>query len=51
MQPTSAGKEMWLWAQTADQKLEQNAQIHDADGMQALFVLFMTELEAVSQQK
>ena len=36
---------MWLWAQTANQNLKQNAQTQDADGMQAFFfVLYVTQL-------
>ena len=31
----NAGKSMWLSAQTTNQKLKQNAQTQDADGMQA----------------
>ena len=41
---------MWQRAQTAHQKLKQNAQTQDADGMQAMSVFFyMTLLEAVFQ--
>ena len=41
---------MWLQAQTANQKLKQNALTQDADGIQALSVLYMTQLEAIFQQ-
>ena len=41
---------MWLRAQSANQKLKQNTQTQDADAMQAMPVLYMTLLEAVSQQ-
>ena len=41
---------MWLRVQTASQKLKQNAHTKDADGMQALAVLYVTQLEAVYQQ-
>ena len=41
---------MWLRFQTANQKLKQNAQTQNADGMQAFSVLNMTQLEAKSQQ-
>ena len=37
MKPKNAGKNMWLRAQTAKQKLKQNAQIQDGDGVQAFF--------------
>ena len=38
MQSNNAGKNMWLRAQTANQKLKQNAQTQDADGMQDFFL-------------
>ena len=41
---------MWLRAQTTYQKLKQNAQTQNFDGMQALYVLYMTQLKALSQQ-
>ena len=41
---------MWQRAQTAIQKLKQNAKIQNPDGMQAMPVLYMTLLETVSQQ-
>ena len=50
MKPYNAGEDMWLRAQTANQKLKQNAQTQDADGMQAMSVLYMTLLETVSQE-
>ena len=50
MKPNNAGKDMSQWAQTAIQKLKQNGQTQDADGMQALSELCMTQLEAISQQ-
>ena len=37
MKPNNADKNIWLWAQTANQKLKQNAQTQDADGLQAFF--------------
>ena len=43
-------KDVWLRAQTANQKLKQNAQTQDADGMQALSVIYITQLDAISQQ-
>ena len=33
MKPKNAGKNMWMRAQIANQKLKQNAQTQDADGM------------------
>ena len=41
---------MWQRAQTANQKLKQNVQTQDADGMQVIPVLYMTPLEAVLQK-
>ena len=37
MKPNNAGKNRWLLAQTANQKLNQNAQIKDIDGIQTVF--------------
>ena len=42
---------MWLRAQTANQKLEQNAQTQDADIMQDFSLLYMTQLETLSYQE
>ena len=42
---------MWQRAQTANLEFKQNAQLQDADGMQAMSSLYMTLLEALSQQK
>ena len=41
---------MWLQAQTADEKFKQDAQTQDCDGMQAMSVFYMKELEATSQK-
>ena len=40
---------MWLPARTANQKLNENAQKQDADDIQALSVLYMTQSDAISQ--
>ena len=37
MKQNNAGKNMWLWAQTVNQKFQQNAQTQDADGMRTFF--------------
>ena len=50
MKLNTTGKDMWQRAQPANQKLKQNAQIQDTIGMQAMSVLYMTVLDAVSQQ-
>ena len=44
MKPNNAGKGIWLRAQATNQKLKQNAETQDADGMQALSVLNITQL-------
>ena len=41
---------MWLWAETASEKLKQDVQTQDADGMKAMFVSYMPQLDAISQQ-
>ena len=50
MKPNKAGKGMWLRDQTANQKFTQNAKKQNFDGMQALSVLYMTQLEPISRQ-
>ena len=37
LKPYNGGKNMWMWAHTANTKLKQNAQTQDADGMQIFF--------------
>ena len=46
----NAGKDMWLRAHPANQNLKPNVQTQAADGKQATFLLYMTQLEAISQQ-
>ena len=41
---------MSLRAETASEKLKQDGQKEDADGMQAMSVLCMTQLDATTQQ-
>ena len=48
MNPNNTGNDMWQWAQIAIQTLKQTAQTQNADDMQAMSVLSMTLLEAVS---
>ena len=50
MKPNNAGDDMWLRAQTANQNLKQNTQAQIADSMQALSVLYMTQLKAIPEQ-
>ena len=39
MKPNNAGEDMWLQTDSANENLKQNAQTHDADGMQCVPVL------------
>ena len=50
MKSNNAAEEMWLRAETADEKLQQDIQTQDADGMQAVTVVLMTLFKAISQQ-
>ena len=50
MKPNNPGKDMWLRTQTANQKLKQNVQTQDVDGMKGLSVLYMKNLKAISQK-
>ena len=50
MEPNNADEDMWLLAQTLNQKLKQNVQTQDAVAMQVLFMFYMTQLEVISQQ-
>ena len=43
MKSNTAGKDMWLLAQTANELL-------DVDDVQALSVYYVTQVEAISQQ-
>ena len=42
MKPNNSREDMWLRAETVDEKLIQDAQTQDADGTEALPVLYMT---------
>ena len=50
MKLITAGKDMWLRTQTANQKLKQSATAQYADGMKTLPVLCMNKLKAISQE-
>ena len=51
MKRKNAGVDMWLQTQTATEKLKQNSQTpQDADDMQALSMLYMRQVEVISQQ-
>ena len=50
MRPNNASKDIWLWVETAIKKLKKDVHTQDANGMQAMPVLLMTQLEAVIQQ-
>ena len=53
MRLNNAGEDMWPRAQTANEKLKQDTQSHtqDADGVNAMSVLYMSLSEAISQHK
>ena len=40
---------MWQWAKTVNQKLKQNTQTQDADGIQGMSVPIMPELQVIYQ--
>ena len=44
IKPNNAGKDMRLLTQTENQKFKQKAQTQDADGTQALLVLYLAQL-------
>ena len=46
MKPNKADKDMWLRTQNANQKLKENVQIQDIDGIQVFPLLNMKKLEA-----
>ena len=50
MRPINADKDVWLRAQTSNQKIKQYVQIQDADGTQTYSVLFMTKVKAIFLQ-
>ena len=50
MKPNNADKDMQLRAQTANQKLKQNVETQDVGALHDLSVLYMRQLEAISQQ-
>ena len=47
----NAGEDMWLQAETTCEKLKLDEQTQDADGVKALYLAYMTQLEAISQQQ
>ena len=51
MKLNNAGEDIWQRAQNANQKFEWNTQTQDADGTQAMSVLYKTLLEPVSEKK
>ena len=48
--PNNTGKDIWPWPRIANQNLKQNALTQNADGLQAMSVLYMILIEAVIQQ-
>ena len=51
MKLNNARKNMWLRAQTANQKFKQNAQIQDADGMQVFFSVIYDSVRCYTSTK
>ena len=51
MSRNNAGKDMWLRAQTANQKWKQKIQTEDSNGIQVLSVVYMTQIEPICQQQ
>ena len=49
MKPNNTGEDMWLRAETANEKFKQDERTQDADAKHTP-VLCMTQLEATSQQ-
>ena len=52
MKPNKAGNDMWLRAQTTNQNFKKKKpQTQDADCIQAVSLLYITQLETTSQQQ
>ena len=51
MKSINTGKDMWLRAQNANEEFKQNAPTQVVGGVQAMSVLTMTQLEAITQKK
>ena len=49
MKSDNAGEDMWFRIETANEKLKQIVLTQNTDGMQAFPVLYLENLEAVSQ--
>ena len=50
MEPNNAGQNMWLRTENANKNVKQYAQTGDTDGMQAMYVLYITQIDAMLQQ-
>ena len=48
MKPNNSGDDMWLRAQTANEKLKEDAQTQDAAGMQDMSVFTMAHTGYIS---
>ena len=48
--PNNGSEHTLLRSETANEKLKREAQTQDSDGMLAISVLYMTQLEVTSQQ-
>ena len=51
MKPNNAGEDMWLRAETANEKLKQDSQTPKADVMQTISVSYITQIEVLSAKK
>ena len=50
MKPNNEGQDMWLRAEIANEMLIKDAHTQEAESMQAMPVLYMIQLEPISQQ-
>ena len=51
MKPNNASEDRRLRAETANENLKQDTQTHDSGGLQAMLVLHMAQIDALSQQQ
>ena len=50
MKPNNASEDIWLWVETGNEKFKEDSQTQHADGSQAMSVLYIAQLEAISKQ-
>ena len=51
MKSNNAGEDLWPRVEAGNEKLKQDAQTRYADSMQPISALYVTQLEAILQQK